>query len=114
MKSSLLKKILSAVSISATLSLFSGLPVLAQVKDTTTLNRSITPFSLVSQAQEGRLQRQGIPGYGALATKYMLHQVTAESLVQAGIDAHLIPPQTLQDRGYINAVNSQLQQRIND
>jgi hypothetical protein len=97
----------------AIISLFASLPALALAKNLVRVERSVTPFVLVSQAQAGRLKDQGIPGYGALKTEYMLHQVTAKSLVRAGIDAHLIPAQTLQDRGYLNAVYFQLRNRVN-
>lgn len=112
MKSSLLK-LISAVSITA-ISLLSSLPVLAQTKDSVALERSITTFSLVSQAQQGRFKNQGISGYGALKTQYKLHQVTAKNLVKAGIDNHLISTETLQNQDYLNDVNLQLLQRIND
>ncbi|GAB4550136.1 MAG: hypothetical protein Tsb0014_44730 [Pleurocapsa sp.] len=114
MKSSLVK-LISAASITATFSLLGSLPVLAQSTNVAANDRTITPFALVSQAESGRLKTQeGISGYGAFKTQYMLHQVTAKSLVQAGINAHLVPAATLQDRGYINAVNFQMRHRINN
>ena len=106
-----LTKLLSAVSISATISLLSSLPTLAQPAVTKT-SRSITPFALVFQAQQGRLRKWGISGYGAFKTQYMVHRVTAKSLVRAGIDARLIPAETLQDRDYMNAVYFQLRRRV--
>ena len=109
MKSTLLK-LISAASITATFSLL-GIPASAQAKEIISHSSTTTPFSLVSQAQSGRLKSQGISGNGALKTQYRLRQVTAKTLVQAGVDAHLIPAETLQDRGYLNAVNSQLRHR---
>ena len=108
MKGTLLK-LISAASITATFYLL-GIPASAQAKEVVS-HSSTTPFSLVSQAQSGRLKSQGISGDGALKTQYRLHRVTAESLVRAGVNAHLIPAETLQDRGYLNAVNSQLRHR---
>ena len=108
MKNSIVKLISASV---ATISIFASLPAMAQEKDLARIERSVTPFALVSQAQAGRLKDQGIPGYGALKTQYMLDRVTAKSLVRAGIDAHLIPTRTLQDRNYLNAVDSQLRHR---
>ena len=109
MKNSIVK-LISTVSITA-LTLSTSLPALAREKEPVTTERSVTPFALVSQAQAGRLESQGIPGYGALKTQYMLDRVTAKSLVRAGVDAHLIPARTLQERGYLNAVDSQLRHR---
>ena len=109
MKSTLLK-LISAASITATFSLIGSLPASAQAKEIRS-HSSTTPFALVSQAQSGRFKSQGISGNGALKTQYRLHRVTAESLVQAGIKARLIPAETLQNSDYINAVNSQLRHR---
>ena len=109
-------ELISAASITATLSLLgiNSLPASAQATNKDLANSDLTPFALVSQAQSGRLKFQGISGNGALNTQYRLHQVTAESLVQAGINAHLIPAGTLQNPDYINAVDSQMQHRINN
>ncbi|WP_036488511.1 hypothetical protein [Myxosarcina sp. GI1] len=109
MKNSIVK-LISTISITA-LTLSTSLPALARAKESVRVERSVMPFVLVSQAQAGRLESQGIPGYGALKTQYMLDRVTAKSLVRAGIDAHLIPARTLQDRGYLNVVESQLRLR---
>ena len=106
-------KLISAASITATFSLLGSLPASAQAKEIIS-HSSTTPFALVSQAQSGRLKSQGISGNGALKTQYRLHRVTAESLVRAGVDARLIPAETLQDSGYLNAVDSQMQHRINN
>ena len=111
MKSTLIK-LISAASITATFSLFGSLPASAQATENISYS-STTPFSLVSQAQSGRLKSQGISGYGDFKNQYMLHQLTAKSLVQAGVNAHLIPAETLQNRSYVNAVNSQLRHRVN-
>lgn len=108
-----LLKLISAASITATFSLLGSLPASAQTTEIGS-HSSTTPFSLVSQAQSGRFKSQGISGNGNLKTQYRLHRVTAESLVQAGVDAHLIPAETLQNSDYINAVDSQMQHRINN
>ena len=112
MKSNLLK-LISAASITATVSLLGSLPALARATEIVS-HSSTTPFALVSQAQLGRFKTQGISGYGALKTQYRLHRVTAKSLTQAGVNTHLIPAETLQNPNYINAVDSQMQHRINN
>ena len=105
-------KLISAASITVTFSLFGSLPASAQIENRSNIsNRNFTPSALVSQAESGNLKNQGISGYGALKTQYRVHQVTAESLVQAGVDAGLIPTETLQDKGYLNAVNAQMRHR---
>ena len=108
MKNSIVKLISTSV---ATISIFTLMPAMARAKEPARVEHSVTPFFLVSQAQAGRLESQGIPGYGAFKTQYMLNRVTAKSLVRAGIDARLIPARTLQDRGYLNVVESQLRLR---
>ena len=70
MKSTLLK-LISAASITA-FSLLGSLPASAQAKNMS--NCSVTPFSLVSQAQSGRLKNQGVPSYGAFKTQYMFEK----------------------------------------
>jgi hypothetical protein len=45
-----------------------------------------------------------ISGYGALESDYQAQTIDAEAIVQAGIKAGLLSPNTLQDRGYMNAV----------
>jgi hypothetical protein len=96
-----------------TLSLVPNLE-LAQSTGENSTEEAVTPFALVSLAEEGRFKEQGIPGAGSLRTSYRVGKVTAESLVKVAIDNNLIPPQTLQDEDYLNDVSLQLRQRLSN
>jgi hypothetical protein len=68
----------------------------------------LTPFILVDKAYRGDFKSQGIPSYGALIFAYQFGSVTAKDLVEAAIRANRLSPQTLADRGYVNAVKARL------
>jgi hypothetical protein len=68
----------------------------------------LSPFDLTFLAQRGYLKAQGISSYDALETDYQAGTVTAKSLVQAAIQANRLPESTLQDRGYLNALDVNL------
>jgi hypothetical protein len=75
----------------------------------TSIARKTTPFNLVHLAQRGYFAPQGIPSYGTLLSAYRSGQISARDLVKSAVDANRIPPEVLNDRGYINAVESQLE-----
>ncbi|GAB1543437.1 hypothetical protein NUACC21_61110 [Scytonema sp. NUACC21] len=79
-----------------------------QTMVTATSIRSFTPFELVHFAYRGSLEQQGIPGYSLLLSNYSFGNISAESLVKAGITAGKVSPNALSDGGYLNAVTSQL------
>ena len=74
----------------------------------------LTPFNLVSLAYQGGFRQQGIPSAGALVFAYEDGQVGAIRLVRSAIAANQLPPSVLKDRGYLNAVDFQLDQLLND
>ncbi|MGV0027683.1 hypothetical protein [Phormidesmis priestleyi] len=67
---------------------------------------SLSPFDLAFLAQRGYLSAQGISSYGALATDFHVGTVTAKDIVQAAVKANRLPESTLQDRDYLNALDS--------
>jgi hypothetical protein len=73
------------------------------------VNRDIKPFNLVHRAYSGHFSEQGVPGFNGLATAYQSGQIEAEDLVQTAIDQGRLSPDALDDAGYINAVDFQLQ-----
>jgi hypothetical protein len=85
---------------------------IAQSSGEDSQEQTITPFSLVSLAEEGRFKDQGIPGFNELRTSYKEGEVTAESLVKVAIDNNLISPQSLQDKEYLDGVRLQLRDRL--
>lgn len=62
------------------------------------------PFNLVSLAYRGHFEDQGIPGYIQFATAYKMGDISAKDIVRSGIETGRISPDTLEDRGYLNAV----------
>lgn len=71
-------------------------------------SRQITPFQLVSLAYQGMYRSQGIPGFASLIFGYHYRQVTAKDVIKAAIAAKELTPDTLNDRDYVSAVDTQL------
>jgi hypothetical protein len=67
------------------------------------------PITLVSLAYQGFLEGQGIPSANGLTDGYTSGQITAESLVQAGVSAGRIPSGAVADANYIRDVDGYLQ-----
>jgi hypothetical protein len=73
------------------------------------VNRDIKPFNLVHRAYSGHFSEQGVPSFNGLATAYQNGQIEAEDLVQTAVDQGRLSPDALDDAGYVNAVDFQLQ-----
>ncbi len=69
---------------------------------------AVTPFNLVFLAFQGFFETQGIPSSMGLVSAYRNNQVTASDLIKIAISMNRLPQSTLTDRGYLNAVESQL------
>ncbi|KAF3885185.1 MULTISPECIES: hypothetical protein [Nostocales] len=79
------------------------------------LNAATTPFDLVNLAYQGYFEKEGIPSYNDLIVGYRSKQVSAEDIIKGAVKAKRLPSQVLSDRGYINAVRTQLDAfRFND
>jgi hypothetical protein len=74
----------------------------------------ITPFQLISLAQNGYLEDQGIPQGNLLIDEYQANRITAEDLVQAAVRDNRLTEDTLTNREYLSAVREQLEERLND
>lgn len=72
----------------------------------------LTPFELVTMADQGYFKEQGIPSYLGLVSAHAMGKLRAEELVAAAIRAKKLSPEILTDRGYLSAVEAQLQ-RLN-
>lgn len=70
--------------------------------------RQTSPVDLVSLARQGYLAQQGIPSGGDLTFAAQANQITPEEIVQAGVKAGRVAPESLQDQGYLNVVANQL------
>lgn len=86
-----------------------AVPALSQVS----LNSSktsdiveITPFALVTGAYQGRFENQGIPSSGIFLNKIRTNKIDAEDLVKGAIAAGRLSENTLNDKSYLNSVES--------
>ena len=68
----------------------------------------LQPFNAAFLAYQGELKAQGIPSGSALLFQYQTGNLTALDVVKAAVNAHKLPSQALNDRGYVNVVESQL------
>ncbi len=78
-------------------------PILSQA-----VTEPISPFELTYLAYQGNLKDQGIPSYGALIDAIAFGRVTAQKVMQAAVRANRLPEQTLTDRNYRSALQTQL------
>jgi hypothetical protein len=69
----------------------------------------LSPFELVTTANQGQLSQQGIPSFSQLTAEFQLGRISAKDLVQAAIQANRLPAQTANDASYLSAVQAQLQ-----
>lgn len=72
------------------------------------------PVTLVNLAQQGYLRNQGIPSSQALTQAIAAGQVTPETLVKAGIQSNLVSSDTLNDQGYLNVIEVQFRDIVQD
>ena len=84
------------------------------VEGNTSETNRITPFRLVSGSYQGRFKAQGIPSAGALITAVNTNRIDARDLVQGAIASGRLTEATLSDRGYLNSVNSLLENLDSD
>ena len=67
-----------------------------------------SPANLVNLADRGYFSDRGIPSSQALISAYSLGNISAEKLVQVGVETGRISPNMLKERKYISAVESML------
>ena len=70
---------------------------------------AVTPFNLVFLAFQGFLETEGIPSSMSLLSAYSNKQVTASDLVKIAVSMNRLPQSTLDDRGYLKAVDTVLE-----
>ncbi|GFE71519.1 hypothetical protein [Chroococcus sp. FPU101] len=69
----------------------------------------VLPFNLVYLGYQGYFTNQGIPSNGAFVAGIHSGRVDAMKLVQVAIERGRLSPETINDQGYLNAVETQLQ-----
>ena len=65
-------------------------------------------FALVSAAYRGRYEDWDIPGYTTLETEYGTGNITAQDVVNAGVEAGELSPQAAEDDEYVSNVDGEL------
>lgn len=65
----------------------------------------ITPFDLVYGAYQGDFTNSEIPGYANFITAVNAGKVEAKDLVEVAIAKRRLPPDTIDNRGYLNSVD---------
>jgi hypothetical protein len=68
----------------------------------------IKPFNLAYLAYRGYLKDQGIPSYLTLLQEYRSGKITASDIVKSAIRAGRLSKSVLNDQGYVDAVDNQL------
>lgn len=91
------------------LSIVVSTSVLTTVSKAESVSSSLTPFNLVTLAQRGYFINQGIPQGIVFEQRNQAYQLSARLLVDAAIRASRLPANTLSDRSYLGAVETQLQ-----
>ncbi|MEH2247977.1 hypothetical protein [Nostoc sp.] len=89
----------------------SGEPIAINFNNLLTHSTNVSylkPFEAAFLAYQGNLKAQGIPSGSALVSQYQTGSLTALDVVKAAVNAKKLPAQTLNDTGYLNAVESQL------
>ena len=71
--------------------------------------KNLTPFNLVSLAYRGQFKNQGVGGYHSLLTAVRFGEISGKDLVKHAIDTGRLSPDTINNSGYIKAVEFQLQ-----
>ena len=71
--------------------------------------RATEAFNLVNSAYRGEYEQQGIPGYSQLILDYNIGEITPKRLIEAAVEKGDLAPEALNDVGYINAVELQLE-----
>ncbi len=84
---------------------------LTQTQSQPTVDR-IDPFELTYLAYQGNLKDQGIPSYGALIDAISFGKITAQKVMLAAVRANRLPAETLADRHYRAALQTQLDNLI--
>lgn len=69
----------------------------------------VSPYNLVFLAYQGLFENEGIQGGNALVVEYRAGRVTPERLVKTAVGMNRLSMETLNNRGYLNAVRGVLE-----
>ncbi|MEH1807983.1 hypothetical protein [Nostoc sp.] len=89
----------------------SGEPITVNSNNFSTHSTNVSylkPFDAAFIASQGNLKTQSIPSGSALVLRYQTGNVTGPNVIKAAVNAKNLPPQALNDKGYLNAVELHL------
>jgi hypothetical protein len=67
-----------------------------------------TPNEIFNLARNGYFREEGIPSHSGLIIAYRFGDVTAQDLINAAIEQNRLSPETLEDEGFIRALDQYL------
>ncbi|MFN6538165.1 MAG: hypothetical protein RM021_017710 [Nostoc sp. EkiNYC01] len=102
-----LTTLINSALIIASITLIPGIAGAQTIKNNNN-GSHLQPFNIVFLAYQGYLEGQGIPSMGTLLYQYQIGKVTAKDVVEAGIKAHKLPAEIINDEYYLSAVELQL------
>ncbi len=78
------------------------------LKNNSGITRELSPVNLVDLGYQGYFQEQGIPSAGSFVIKANSGQISAQDLVRSAVEKGRLSPEKLNDLGYLNIVQSEL------
>ncbi len=82
---------------------------LVAMKNRSSVIQEITPVNLVQLGYQGYFKNQGIPSGGRFTAEANSGDIDAKTLVKSAIAIGRLSPDTINDQGYLNIVEIQLQ-----
>ncbi|MBE9103768.1 hypothetical protein IQ229_02045 [Nostoc cf. edaphicum LEGE 07299] len=89
----------------------SGEPIAINSNNSSTHSTNVSylkPFDAVFLAYQSNLKAQGSLSGSALVSQYQTASLTALNVVKAAVNAKKLPAQALNNKGYLNTLESQL------
>lgn len=114
MKPVILAGLSALLLVSATPAVQAQTTVEAMPANADTIGMAVTPFNLVFLAYQGFFEQQGIPKFNGLINRYQSGQVSAVDLVKVAVSMRRLSPETLNNKGYLAAVERQLNSLYNN
>ena len=78
------------------------------LKNNSAVIREVSPVNLVDLGYQGYFQEQGIPSGSSFVIRANSGRISAKDLVRSAIEKGRLSPEKLNDLGYLNIVQSEL------
>lgn len=104
----MLWRLIITTAIAFTTIIGQGLISLPSFAEASASNSRISPYDVIFLAYQGYFREQGIRGYGAFVEGCYQGQIKAKQIVEAAIKANRLPPDTINDSAYIQAIDANL------